>query len=57
MKYINNRTFEPVVGASSQYLRSLGIKDVDSFLYKPKPSDYESPWKLDNMEAMIEKLH
>lgn len=57
MKFKNNQTFEPVVGASIQYLKSLGIKDVESFLYKPKPSDYESPWKLDNMQAMVDALH
>lgn len=43
MKFKNNNTFEPVMGASIEYLRSFGITEVDSFLYKPKPSDYESP--------------
>jgi single-stranded-DNA-specific exonuclease len=52
-----NNTFEPVLGASIDYLRYFGIKEVDSFLYKPKPSDYESPWKLDNMQQMIDALH
>lgn len=56
MKFKNNQTFEPVVGASIQYLKSLGIKDVESFLYKPKPSDYESPWKLDNIDGLIDVL-
>ena len=57
MKFRDNKTFEPVMGASIDYLHSLGIKDVDSFLYKPKPSDYESPWKLDYMQEMIDALH
>lgn len=57
MKYKNNNTFVPTAGASVRYLQSLGIKDVESFLYKPKPSDYESPWKLDNMRTLIDKLH
>lgn len=57
MKFKNNHTFEPVVGASIDYLHYFGIKDVDSFLYKPKPSDYESPWKLDYMQEMIDALH
>ena len=43
MKFKLNNTFQPVLGASIDYLQSFGIKEVDSFLYKPKPSDYESP--------------
>lgn len=57
MKFKLNNTFSPAVGASIEYLHSLGIKEVDSFLYKPKPSDYESPWKLDYMQEMIDALH
>lgn len=57
MKYVNNKTFEPVIGASTQYLEKMGVTDINSFLYKPKPSDYESPWKLDNMQKMIDTLH
>lgn len=57
LKFKNNNTFEPVIGASTKYLESFGIKEVDSFIYKPKPSDYESPWKLDNMQAMIDALY
>ena len=57
MKFINNNTFEPTPGAAARYLEKLGITDLESFLYKPKPSDYESPWNLDNMEALVEELH
>lgn len=57
MKFKLNNTFKPVLGASIDYLHYFGIKEVDSFLYKPKPSDYESPWKLDNMQEMIDALH
>lgn len=57
MKFKLNNTFKPVLGASVDYLKSFGITEIDSFLYKPKPSDYESPWKLDNMKEMIDKLH
>lgn len=57
MNYKNNRTFEPTPGASVRYLQSLGITNVDSFLYKPRPSDYESPWNLDNMEKLIDELY
>lgn len=57
MKFINNNTFEPTPGAATRYLNSLGIFDLESFLYKPKPSDYISPWSLDNVQIMIEKLH
>ena len=57
MKYINNRTFTPKPGASIEYLNNLGITSVDSFLYKPKPSDYENPWKLENIDRIVEVLH
>ena len=57
MKFKNNNTFEPKMGASVDYLNSFGITEVDSFLYKPKPSDYENPWKLDYMQEMIDALH
>ena len=57
MNYKNNRTFEPTPGASVRYLQSLGITNVDSFLYKPRPSDYESPWHLNNIEQLIDELH
>lgn len=57
MNYKNNKTFEPTAGASVRYLKSLGIECVDSFLYKPKPSDYESPWKLNNMRRLVDELH
>lgn len=57
LKFKNVHTFEPEIGASTKYLESFGIKEVDSFIYKPKPSDYESPWKLDNMQGMIDALH
>ncbi len=57
MNFKLNNTFKPILGASIEYLHSFGIQDVDSFLYKPKPSDYESPWKLDFMQEMIDALH
>ena len=57
MKYINNRTFTPKAGASIEYLNNLGITSVDSFLYKPKPSDYENPWKLENIDKIVEILN
>ena len=57
MKYINNRTFTPRAGASIEYLNNLGITSVDSFLYKPKPSDYENPWKLENIDKIVEILN
>lgn len=57
MKFRNNHTFEPKMGASIDYLNSFGVEAVESFLYKPKPSDYESAWKLDNMQKMIDALH
>lgn len=57
MKYINNRTFEPTPGAATRYLNKLGIYDIESFLYKPKPSDYISPWSLNNMEEMVAALN
>lgn len=57
MKFKNINTFQPTTGASISYLESFGIRDVDSFIYKPKPSDYESPWKLDNMQGMIDALY
>lgn len=56
MKYINNRSFIPRPGAAIEYLNNLGITSVDSFLYKPKPSDYESPWKLKNIDSLIDVL-
>lgn len=57
MNYKNNNTFEPIPGASVRYLESLGITKVDSFLYKPRPSDYENPWNLDNIERLVDELH
>ena len=57
MKFKNNNTFEPVVGASVEYLKSLGITEIESFLYKPKPRDYESPWHLGNIDKLIDTLH
>lgn len=57
MKFKNNNTFEPKMGACVDYLKSFGITEVESFLYKPKPSDYENPWKLDYMQEMIDQLH
>lgn len=57
MNFKNNMTFEPTPGASIRYLQSLGISNVDSFLYKPRPSDYESPWNLDGMEELIDELY
>lgn len=57
MNYKNNNTFIPTPGASVRYLESLGITNVDSFLYKPRPSDYESPWNLDNMDKLIDALY
>ena len=43
MKFKLNNTFQPTMGAFVDYLNYFGIKEVDSFVYKPKPSDYESP--------------
>lgn len=57
MNFKNNMTFEPTPGASIRYLQSLGIVNVDSFLYKPRPSDYESPWNLDKIEELIDELY
>ena len=57
MKYIDNKTFEPTPGAATRYLNKLGIYDIESFLYKPKPSDYISPWSLNNMEEMVAALN
>lgn len=57
MKFKLNNTFQPTMGAFVDYLHYFGIKEVDSFVYKPKPSDYESPWKLDYMQEMIDALH
>jgi len=57
LKFKNNNKIVLKPGVSSAYLKSLGIEDIESFLYKPKPSDYEDPYDLDNMEDMIDRLH
>lgn len=57
MKYRNLKSFEPTPGALVRYLNSLGVMNIDSFLYKPSPVDYETPWNLDNIEALVDKLH
>lgn len=50
---INMKDFNPIAG----YLENLGIKDVSSFLRKPKESDYIDPRKLDNIEKAVEVVH
>ena len=57
MKYTNLDSFTLTPGALVRYLESLGIVNIDSFLYKPSPVDYESPWDLQNMGALIDLLH
>ena len=57
MKYTNLDSFTPTPGALVRYLESLGIVNIDSFLYKPSPVDYESPWNLQNMDVLVDTLH
>lgn len=40
-----------------QYLESVGIEDVSSFIRGPKPEDEESYTNLDNIEETIEVLY
>lgn len=57
MKYILKNEFNLKPGAYIDYLNNIGITQVDSFLCKPRGSDYISPFKLDNMKELIECLH
>lgn len=57
MKYTNLNSFTPTPGALVRYLESLGITNIDSFLYRPSPVDYETPWNLQNIEELIDRLH
>ena len=57
MKYTNLNSFTPTPGALVRYLESLGVSNIDSFLYRPSPVDYETPWNLEGIEELIDKLH
>lgn len=57
MKYTNLNSFTLTPGAMVRYLESLGVFKIDSFLYKPSPIDYESPWNLQNIDTLIDALH
>ena len=39
------------------YLRSLGISEIDSFLDMPQEKDRLDPFLLDNMDKCINELH
>lgn len=57
MKYFNKNSFELTPGAATRYLESLGITNVNSFLYGPVDTDYESPWNLHNIRSLVDGLH
>jgi single-stranded-DNA-specific exonuclease len=39
------------------YLRSLGVKKIESFVNRPLDEDEEDPRKLLNIEEMVDALH
>lgn len=41
----------------ADYLRSLGIRKVESFMEMPFDEDEESPKNLDNIEELVDALH
>lgn len=57
MNYKNNHSIDMEPGAGARYLETLGISDIDSFIYKPKPTDYESPWLMPHMKEAVQAYH
>lgn len=54
IKLKENHLVRSSVSYIQQYLNSLGIKKIESFINQPDESDEANPFKLDNMRTAIE---